>query len=273
MDHYDYCAAALRRHDRDRYVADLFAAPRLRKHLFALHAFGAEIARVRDVVSEPGLGEIRLQWWRDALAAGGAGHPVAAALVDTISQYAMPRAAFEMLIDARTFDLYDDPMPSLSDLEGYAGETASLLIHLSATVLAGGRNLDSAEAAGHAGVALTLAGITRALPRHAARGQCYLPDDLMAAHGVERAALFARTKTPQLLSLLAELRSIARGHVAAAERAAADLDPVVRPGFLPLALVGPDLDLMDGPSYDPFSPRPVLAPWRRLWIMWLAARR
>ena len=53
--------------DRDRYLADLFAPADARPHLFALHAFNVEIARVRGKVSEPMPGEIRLQWWREHL--------------------------------------------------------------------------------------------------------------------------------------------------------------------------------------------------------------
>ncbi len=111
----------------------------LRKHLLALDAFSGEVARVRDAVSEPALGEIRLQWWRDALTSGDiGGHPIATALIETVRTFALPLAAFEMLLDARSFDLYDDPMPSLSDLEGYAGETTSSLLHLAAMILAEG---------------------------------------------------------------------------------------------------------------------------------------
>ena len=80
MDVYEHCARTVRELDRDRYIADLFAPAAARKHLFALHAFSAEVARIRDTVSDPVLGEIRLQWWRDALIAGGGGHPVASAL-------------------------------------------------------------------------------------------------------------------------------------------------------------------------------------------------
>ena len=56
------------RADRDRYLADLFAPEAARPHLFALHAFNARLRGSATASSEPTLGEIRLQWWRDALA-------------------------------------------------------------------------------------------------------------------------------------------------------------------------------------------------------------
>ena len=95
MDAYAHCRGhRAQRLDRDRYLADLFAPARGAPHLFALHAFNAEVARVRDAVSEPTLGEIRLQWWRDAIASGdGGGNPVAAALIETIATLRRCRSA------------------------------------------------------------------------------------------------------------------------------------------------------------------------------------
>ncbi|OYW36951.1 MAG: phytoene/squalene synthase family protein, partial [Azorhizobium sp. 12-66-6] len=176
----------IRRHDRDRFIATLFSPAPQRRHLTALYAFNLEVARVREVVHEPRLGEIRLQWWRELIEGLGrgdvSGHPVAAAILDTIETCALPRGALLNLIEARTFDLYDDPMPSLNDLEGYAGETSSVLIQLAAGILLGRSEPRLADAAGHAGVAIALTGLMRALPIQAARGQCYLPLDLLARH-------------------------------------------------------------------------------------------
>ena len=130
---------AVRVADRDRYLAALYAPEDKRPALLALYAFNAEIAGIRDRVSEPMPGEIRLQWWRDVIASGdldaGSGHPVATALVAAIATHKLPRAAFDNYLEARIFDLYDDPMPSRTDLEGYCGETASAIIQLAALVL------------------------------------------------------------------------------------------------------------------------------------------
>ena len=272
-DAYGRTAEAVRTRDRDRYVADLFAPEPARKHLFALHAFNAEVARVRDVVSDPALGEIRLQWWRDAIAQGdGGGNPIATALTDTIARFSLPRQAFDQLIDARLFDLYNDPMPTLNDLEGYAGETSSSLFQLAAIVLAGRQDPGTATAAGHAGVAYAIAGLMRALPRHAARRQCYVPEAMIVSRSVDKEAMFAGDATPELRRLLADLRTIARQHLAEAERELGEIDPVLKPAFLPLALVRPYLERMDRPDYQPFA-GVDLAPWRRQWIVWRAARK
>ncbi len=273
MDVYEHCARTVRELDRDRYIADLFAPAEARRHLFALHAFSAEVARIRDTVSDPVLGEIRLQWWRDALIGGGGGHPVASALIETIRTFALPLAGFEGLIDARVFDLYDDQMPTQRDLEGYAGETSAALMQLAAIVLAGGHDPRVAVAAGHAGVAYAMTGLMRALPIHAARGQCYLPTDIGAAHGFEREMLARGEASPELMATLAELRRIARDHLATAMPEIVALPAALKPAFLPVALVAPVLDRMDRPGYDPFSGRSDLSPLRRQWVLWRTARR
>jgi phytoene synthase len=139
---------------------------------------------------------MRLEWWREALAGPRRGeamaNPVAAALSDTIERFGLPSPAFDNLLTARAFDLYNDPMPSLNDLEGYCGETCSMLFRLDALILARGRDLGGADAAGHAGVAYAMVGLMRALPLTSARGQVFLPVDILARHGVSRHDIVVR---------------------------------------------------------------------------------
>jgi 15-cis-phytoene synthase len=268
-----HCADLVRERDRDRYLADLFAPEASRPHLFALHAFNSEIARVRNSVSDPALGEIRLQWWHDAIHGDAAGHPVARALQEAITKFSLPLNGFDNLLEARKFDLYDDPMPSLNDLEGYAGETSSALMQLAAIILAGGADPGTTELSGHGGVAYALTGLMHALPLHASRRQCYLPGDLVAAHGLDRETLFAGRTTPPLVALLTELRSVARRHLDAARKLTAGIDAALMPAFLPLALVEPRLRFLERPGFDPLRMSAHLMPWRRHWLLWRAARR
>lgn len=273
MDSSEHCARIVRDGDRDRYLADLFAPAAVRPHLFALHAFDIEIAGIRDKVSEPTLGEVRLQWWRDALDGDGGGSPVATALRQTIARFSLPIGAFEHLLHARIFDLYEDPMPTMIDLEGYAGDTSSSLMQLAAIILADGRDPGTAELAGHAGVAVAVTGLLRALPRHAARRQCYLPADLTGRHGVDTEAMFAGQMTPALGAALVELRGIVRGHLDMARKLAAVTDPVLAPAFLTIALVEPWLKRMEAPGFDPLHRRADIPPLRRQWLLWRASKR
>ena len=142
QDAYDHCEALVREADKDRFLASLFAPANRRPHLFALYGFNVEIARVGQVAHEPLAGEIRLQWWRDALSGVAPGeaaaNPVAAALLDTIARCGLPAAPLDALIDARARDLYDDPILTLSELEAYGRATASTLFGMAARILDGG---------------------------------------------------------------------------------------------------------------------------------------
>jgi len=84
----------VREADKDRFLATLFAPAPVRPPLYALYAFNVEIARVRELIHEPFAGEIRLQWWKDALSGNQAGeaaaHPVASALRNTMAKYQLP---------------------------------------------------------------------------------------------------------------------------------------------------------------------------------------
>ncbi|WP_417685837.1 phytoene/squalene synthase family protein [Roseibium sp.] len=274
---FDHAGQLVYDQDRDRYLSSLFAKEETRRGVLALYAFNVEIARVRELVSDPLPGEVRLQWWRDFLegtAHGSANaNPVAAALAETIETYRLPRAPLTAMIDARVFDLYNDPMPSLNDLEGYCGETASALIQLGCLVLNRGEETDTAEIAGHAGVAYGICGLLRALPWHAGRGQTYLPADVLSRHGVDTATVLKGQMTPELGSALGEMREHVRHHLGRVRARVAEIPSHIAPAFLPLALVEPFLKRMEKPGFDPFRSPVELSQLRRQWILWRAARK
>ncbi|KQS50460.1 phytoene synthase [Methylobacterium sp. Leaf361] len=272
-----HCEGLVRAGDPDRYYATLFAPAAARPHLFALYAFSLTIARVREAVSNPMAGEIRLQWWRDALQGEARGdvraNPVAAALEEAIRANRLGRQPFVDLIDARVFDLYEDPMPRVNDLEGYCGETASALFRLASLVIGNGTEPGGAGAAGHTGVAYGITGLLRALPWHARAGQVYLPADILGRYGVTREDIVTGRGGPGLRRACADLRDLARQHLKAFEAARPTIAPSAGAAFLPTALVEPYLAAMERASYDPLNTPVELPRWRRLWRLWWAARR
>jgi phytoene synthase len=272
-----HVADLVRRGDPDRYFSALFAPAGERDDLLALYGFSHEIARIREVVSEPLPGEIRLQWWRDMLQGETRGdvraNPLAAALDDAIVRNRLPRSALVDLIDARVFDLYDDPMRSLSDLEGYCGETSSAVIRIACLILAKGEDPGAAEAAGHAGVAYALVGLMRAFPWHARRGQIYLPKDLLDEHGVTRDDIVQGRGGPGLDAVLARLRDLARDRLERTRALRGTMPQAILPAFLPLALLPSYLRQMERPDYDPFSAIVDLPQWRKQIILWWRAQR
>jgi phytoene synthase len=275
-DAFAHCEALLRAADRDRFLATLFAPAEHRDALFALYAFNVEITRVREVAREPLAGEIRLQWWSDVLGGAGSGevaaYPEAAALLESMTRYRLPVERFQALIAARRFDLYDEPMATLGDLEAYADGASSGLIALAAQVLLAGAQPDIGALCHRAGVAHAIAGLLKAFPIHAARGQLFVPLEVLERHGAGRQEVAGGRATPQLRAALSELRERACHHLRAAQELLAAAPPAVLPALLPVALAAPMLARMERRGYDPFVPVEI-APWRRQWLIWRAARR
>jgi phytoene synthase len=271
---FQHCAALVREADRDRYLATLFAPAEHRDALFALYAFNVEIARVRDLAREPMPGEIRLQWWREVL--GGeregeaAAHPVAAALRETLDRYGFTARPLLELIDARTFDLYDEPMATIGDLELYAIRTQSPVFAMAAGILNGGKTSPELFTL-DASVAYTIAEILRGFGRHAARRQLYVPLEVLELHHVIREDIFAAKLSEALRAALAEMRMIAGRHLAAACEKLEAATPEILPAFLPVALVGPQFRRMERAGYQPFAPAQI-SPWFRQLLLWRAAR-
>ena len=80
------CGTAVRENDPDRFFCTLFARQEEREALFALYTFNHELARVAESVSEPMLGQIRLQWWRESLDGIEAGTPRRHDTVDALAE-------------------------------------------------------------------------------------------------------------------------------------------------------------------------------------------
>jgi phytoene synthase len=272
QDAFAYCAEMVRGADRDRYLATLFAPAELRGALCALYAFAIEIRRVRELAREPLPGEIRLQWWTEVLSGErreeASANPVAAALGATIEKHGFAAAGLLDLIEAHRFDLYDEPMASAADLERYAAQTSAILFALSAQIL-GGEAAAVGSAAAPAGMADTVTRLMAAFPQHAARGQLYVPEEMLKRHEATPQQIFAGRSSAGLNAALAELRGLVRQRLTEAGGRIAALPGAVLPAFLPLAPLRASLDRLD--RGDAFAPAELSA-WRRQWLIWRASR-
>jgi phytoene synthase len=266
------CGAQARSADRERFLCSLFAPEPARGDLWALLAFNAEIARTREVVSEPALGEIRLQWWREAIDAAYANtaptHPVVRALAAAIGRARPPRARFERLLLARQHDLTDDPMPDLAALEDYADATSGELSVLALDLL-GVAAPAAQRAARHVGIAWALTGILRATPFLAAQRRLLLPADLLAAERTSAEPLFIGRPEPGLRLVLRIVANSARRHLTKAREVHADVPHAALPTLLPARLADRHLTRLEAIEFDVFagvpSPSPALTPMRLWW--------
>lgn len=158
-----YCSDLARRGDEDRWLAASYAPEPLRKALYVLCALRLELRRIPAAVTEPALGEIRLQWWRDALAEIAAGkppraHPVVEALARS-DIHAVK--SFEGAIDASARPLYGEPFETLASLAGWLTQTEGAFD--AAAVRHAGGDAALARAVEQAGAAFALAREGKAL--------------------------------------------------------------------------------------------------------------
>lgn len=264
--------------DPDRSLAALFAPGAARADLFAVIALNVELARIAEQVSEPGLGAIRLQWWREAVERAGngeaAGHPVAEAIGAAMRQQKLSPARIAALIDARSFDVETKIMPDWASLEAYLASTAGGLFALGAARL-GAPDASLEPAASQAALAYGLTGLMRALPVHAASGRVYLPADALIHHGTSPEAVLAGETSEGLRAVLAELRGKARQALAEASRHVGQLDANTRAAFRPLCLVDPYLAALDKAGRDPLREIAEINPLTRFWRMarWRVSER
>ncbi len=223
------------------YWSVLFAPSDQRDALLSLYAFAIEIRRIPLIVSEPALGEIRMQWWIDGLNGEREGelqsHPYGEALLATCMRFSLPRAPLISLIEARALRLSaEDPMkrPDEAALELYCGQCHATLIQLASLILNEGRDPKTSDASGYAGMVLGLIDLIRE----------------------------GRTELTQT-----DLVDLAREHLVKTRAALQTVPENIKPAFLPLAFAEPFLDqLSRGTMVD----RALPSAWRILLRMMFA---
>jgi len=269
-----YCAREVRGNDHDRYLTALFVPADRREAVFALYAFNAEVARTREAVSEPILGQIRLQWWREALDGIYRGevreHPVVEGLSEAVNRYGLDRAHFDALLDARADDLDDAPPADLAALEAYAGATSGTLSTLAMAML-GFTDGAPSRTAHLVGTAWALIGLMRAVGFHAQTQRLYLPDELIQGHSVDRRTLFDLKPSPALSHVVREVTVRAADLLAEARSLKGEVPRAARRGLLLAVLADRHLADIARAGYDPFA-LPAAAPAQPLRLTWASLR-
>jgi phytoene/squalene synthetase len=199
----DYCSGLVRRSDEDRWLASQYAAPKLKQALLALYAFQTELRRIPSAVSEPPLGEIRLQWWREAIEEIRDGkapraHPVVEALAGSGLAAPVHAPRVEAVIDAAATPLYGEGFSTIAALEEWLVAAEGGFDALAARLAGGGDDL--ADAAASAGAAFALAREGRGLARALAEEAGSRAKALYGAHAPALKAAPAET-APALLHL------------------------------------------------------------------------
>lgn len=163
--------ARLRRSDPDRYFATLFAPAAKRDDLALLYLFNHELARAREVASNPMLALIRLQWWREVVEGQRKTHELATPLAAALEAHRLPSADLLALISVREMEA-EDSIPDFPAFLTYARGTGGRLARIAGQIL----GVDSAEIE-DLGTAYAISGILRAAPFLARQDRSLLPAD------------------------------------------------------------------------------------------------
>ena len=240
--------AAARELDYDRYLAALLAPADVRDGLMALAAFHGEIARIPLAVREPGVGDIRLQWWRDALAtpAGTAtGNPVADAMRDVARAHALPIGKLVEMIDAYEMVLDTGALTTGAAVEAQAAATQGAAFLLAAKI-AGCADVSTHPLLRAAGQAQGRVQILRALPALVAKGRNPFGDADVAA-------------------LAATLLRQAGAEFVRARQLATAAPATILPAILPLALLEPYLAALEDVGSHVANRRADISALTRVW--------
>ena len=227
-------AALVRQHDPDRFLTALFAPAAQRDALLALYAFNHELARAREVTSEPTLALIRLQWWREVGDGAGRRHAVATPRRAALDAGVLQRGDLHQLIDAREIEA-EPEIGTLEDWLAYVLGGAGGLAVAAARLL----GAPEPEAMRVLGAAYGVAGMLRSVTVLAARGRCLLPLDLLVAEGSSLEAAIAAPDASTVRAVLARLVEEGRALLRQGARAAVPRNAIA--AALPAVLARRDL--------------------------------
>lgn len=241
-----HCAALVRGRDIDRFLSTLFAPAGQREALFALYAFDQEIGRTPERVSEPGIGLIRLQWWRETVEAIEHGtvrpHPVAEALAPPVRDGLIAPGRLLAALDGRESEMEDPPPADETELRARLRAIHAPVFAAALDILGAAGPSADGSLAGTAGEAWGLAELCRRVGRHSAAGRRWLPDAVMRTAGAREADLFAGRATDGVLAAWEATAGAAQEALAEAEIRAAGLPRTALPALMPLSLADQALE-------------------------------
>jgi phytoene synthase len=222
------------------------------------------------------LGLIRLQWWREAIAAAyndapPRRHEIVEAVTTAIRERRLSRAYFDRLIDTRERDLDDAPPASLAALEDYAEGSSAALVYLALEALDAATPA-AREAGRHVGIAYAMTGLLRAMPVHASKGRSFIPQDVAAEAGLDPRDYSALRATTALGKAVRIVAQAAARHLVAAEKLRPKIPASAMPALLPARIAATALRRLERAGFDPFSgaaarPDPLQS-WRLAWAAW-----
>lgn len=249
----------LRRTDSDRFLSALFAPAELRPHLFALYALDQELKRIPGLVSEPMLGAIRFQWWRDTIGAiyqgDHPGHELVPALAAAIEAGSLPAEGFHHWLDAREDEMNELPFADLASMESHARRAEGTIMTMAGRILG---TAETAEALSGFGAAYGLVDLLKRVGSAAGNQIAFLPADQIAG---SEDALFSGRLTPEITTAFRAVATHAHTLLDTIRKEPVSRD--VLPAGLHAGLVPGYARMFTRSAFDPFRSVPEIPAYRR----------
>jgi phytoene synthase len=245
-----------------------------RQAMEALYAFCREVDDVVDECSDPALAGIKLGWWRqelDQIAPGKSQHPLGQALHPCIGRYGLHIADLHAVVDGMEMDLTTARYADFDALDGYCDRVAGAVGRLSARIF-GEPSEQTLAYATELGLALQYTNILRDVGDDARKGRIYLPQSLLATHGVTDASILECRYSEGLQRVLTDMAQKAHARYdRALDLLPRDERVAQRPGLVMAAVYRELLRTLQATGFEVLHQRISLAPARKLWVAWWAA--
>lgn len=270
-----YCGDLVRRGDYDRFLTALPAEPDAREMLFALYAFNLEVAKTSATVSEPVLGQIRYEWWREALEEAVKGemvrhHPVVQELSRILSAKREAADELQRLISGRERDIdAEAAFSDMDDFENYAEATSGSLLVAACQIL-GTTDPAIISAARKVGTAWAMTGMVRAAPHNLRRRQILLPLPLFEANGADITSLIELAPDEAAITTFREITLRSRALLEEARRDAGKIGHRIFPVFLHAKIAECYIKQLKKMGYNPFNGKMAKRPLSLVPSIWIA---
>ncbi|KAF1019683.1 MAG: Phytoene synthase [Paracidovorax wautersii] len=253
------------------YYALRFLPADQRHALTTFTAFVREVRGILENVTDAGVANTKLAWWRTEIQRaydGQTQHPTLQALAPHLQAAAIDARLLLAIVEGTRIDAEQNRFFDYEGLRHY-GEHASGIPAEVAARLLGHTHDDTLRAAHGLGLALTLTGVIRDAGRHAAQGRLYLPVDEMQRFGVKAQDVLQRRSSPEFQALMqfqAE-RALRTFDDAIALLPAADRR-AQKPGLILARIARTLLAEIARSDYAVLEQRIALTPLRKFWLAW-----
>lgn len=269
---YEHCREITKAAARNFYYGFVLLPNPRRAAIYAAYAFAR---RADDAVDEEGplhakleaVAELRREL--DAVYEGTSDpdDEVLVALADTVRRFGVPREHLDALLDGVAMDLTQTRYDDFDALKVYCDRVAGAVGLISLHIF-GFTHPDAPRHAADLGVGMQIVNIMRDVAEDAERDRIYLPQDELAAHGLQDEDILTGRMSENLRNLLRSEGARARTYFASGDLLLPMLDRRARACVAMLGgLYEAILEEIEARDYDVFAERVSLSTTKKLTLM------